>query len=62
MKNEEQQSNSEFDIHIGKATVCFDSKKLLWVKPGGEFIFTEKRAREYCQKLADFMAEPKKAA
>jgi len=60
--NTEKANDNSQDINIGNATICFDSKKLVWVKPGGDFIFTEKRARKYCQKLSDFMEQIRKAA
>lgn len=43
------------DVNVGRATICFNEEKRIWVAPGGGFIFTAKRAYQVCEKIADFM-------
>ncbi len=39
------------DVVVGRAKVCFNEFKGVWIKPGGGMIFTRKRAEQYCQQL-----------
>jgi hypothetical protein len=43
------------DVIIGKAKVCYNEFKQIWVAPGGGFIFTKQRAETFCNKLNKIM-------
>lgn len=43
------------DVTYGKAKICFNSAKGVWVEPGGGMIFAEHKAMAQCKKLAEIM-------
>lgn len=48
------------DVVIGKAKVCFNEHKGVWVKPGGGMIFTQSRAEKFCSELNNILSGAKK--
>ncbi len=44
------------DVVKGKAKVCFNEYKGVWVLPGGGFIATQSRAEKVCSELNNILS------
>ena len=44
------------DVTIGRAKICFNHFKQVWVTPGGGMKFTRDGAEKYCSDLNNFIS------